>query len=114
MERSGPAADSVDGAVSVKEWTKVTREVTFSAMTTHRDNGRMVIRSLIADFGGPAKMAKALEVNPQRIIHWRNRGQVSAPMAPRVVEKAHDLGIDISLHDLRPDIYPPSAGMEAS
>ncbi len=56
--------------------------------------------------GSQKALADALEISPQAITKWVNRGRVPAE---RVIDIERATGGAVTRHVLRPDIYPSEA-----
>ncbi|RIA37502.1 hypothetical protein DFR49_3387 [Hephaestia caeni] len=85
--------------------------------------------TLFDKFGGVRPMAEHLREAPSTVQSWKTSGRVPAGRQPAVLEKAQELGLDVTAEDVvfplgRPDVaddvlhadsdtaesVPPSAG----
>lgn len=59
------------------------------------------LNELINYVGGPARLAKLLDVSVQVVTNWKSRGRISATMATEVERKTGGL---FTRKQLRPDV----------
>lgn len=73
--------------------------------------------NLFARFGGTRKMAELLGEPPSTVQSWKNAGRIPAQKQPLVLEKAAEVGVDVSAEDVifpmglqaEPDAQPDAA-----
>lgn len=71
----------------------------------HPDNIQaMKIKTIIHLLGGPVLVGKRLGIRSQAISVWSSREKIPAQRVPELVEIANERGLNITAHDMRPDI----------
>jgi hypothetical protein len=60
-------------------------------------------QNLFERFGGVRPMADKLRERPTTVQGWKDHGRVPATKQPAVLERAVELGLDVTAHDV---IYP--------
>jgi hypothetical protein len=51
-------------------------------------------------FGGVRKLARAIDRDPAAVSRWKKSGTIPSAAQRRLLEKAWELGLDLTAHDL--------------
>lgn len=75
----------------------------------HRREHVGVVAEVLDELGGPSRAAKQIGVTgPNVVMNWRSRNSIPVEHVATVSRLTGR-----PLHDLRPDVFPPSAGVAA-
>lgn len=72
------------------------------------DRAKLLFSNSVKAFGGQAKFGKRMGVTQQLVCYWVGKGNLPADRVIEAEAAFLEVGINVSRHDLRPDVFGES------